>query len=155
MQDRPVIIIGVVTTGPVTVPLVLALGIGVCRIVSTGGSSNTGFGVVTLASLFPILAVICYALYLFKTDNYYFASESKAEWHVNAGEYGKNYPKDLQKFGDLKVMLPDNKQIVLSAGPLTFKLKQELKNFSDDDLKEFLNLFVKATDKVKKERNNA
>ena len=38
---------GAVTTGPVTVPLVLALGIGVCRIVSTGGSSNTGFGVVT------------------------------------------------------------------------------------------------------------
>jgi len=93
---------GAVTTGPVTVPLVLALGIGVCRIVSTGGSSNTGFGVVTLASLFPILAVICYALYLFNTDNYYFASQSNAEWHKQAGEYGKNYPKDLQKFGDLK-----------------------------------------------------
>ena len=49
---------GAVTTGPVTVPLVLALGIGVCRVVATGGSSNTGFGVVTLASLFPILAVL-------------------------------------------------------------------------------------------------
>ena len=93
---------GAVTTGPVTVPLVLALGIGVCRIVSTGGSSNTGFGVVTLASLFPILAVICYALYLFNTDNYYFASNSNAQWHKDAGEYGKNYPADLQKFGDLK-----------------------------------------------------
>ena len=83
------------------VPLVLALGIGVCRIVSTGGSSNTGFGVVTLASLFPILAVICYALYLFNGDNYYKATLSKAEWHVNAGDYGTNYPKDLQKYGDL------------------------------------------------------
>ena len=93
---------GAVTTGPVTVPLVLALGIGVCRIVSTGGSSNTGFGVVTLASLFPILAVICYALYLFNTDNYYFATNSNAKWHKDAGEYGKNYPTDLQKFGDLK-----------------------------------------------------
>jgi multisubunit Na+/H+ antiporter MnhC subunit len=92
---------GAVTTGPVTVPLVLALGIGVCRIVSTGGSSNTGFGVVTLASLFPILAVMCYALYLFNTDNYYFASESKASWHTEAGKYGTNYPVDLQKFGDL------------------------------------------------------
>ncbi len=93
---------GAVTTGPVTVPLVLALGIGVCRIVSTGGSSNTGFGVVTLASLFPILAVICYALYLFNTDNYYYASYSSASWHKEAGEYGKKYPTDLQKFGDLK-----------------------------------------------------
>ena len=93
---------GAVTTGPVTVPLVLALGIGVCRIVSTGGSSNTGFGVVTLASLFPILAVMCYALFLFNTDNYYFASESTATWHKNAGKYGTNYPTDLQKFGDIK-----------------------------------------------------
>ncbi len=92
---------GAVTTGPVTVPLVLALGIGVCRIVSTGGSSNTGFGVVTLASLFPILAVKCYALYLFSADNYYSASYSEAEWHKNAGEYGKNYDPDLQRFGDI------------------------------------------------------
>ncbi len=93
---------GAVTTGPVTVPLVLALGIGVCRIVSTGGSSNTGFGVVTLASLFPILAVMCYALYLFETDNYFCAKQSTAEWHLKAGDYGKNYPEDLQKFGELK-----------------------------------------------------
>ena len=78
----------------------LSLGIGVCRIVSTGGSSNTGFGVVTLASLFPILAVICYATYLFQGDNYYYATYSKADWHESAGEYGKNYPQDLQKFGD-------------------------------------------------------
>jgi multisubunit Na+/H+ antiporter MnhC subunit len=92
---------GAVTTGPVTVPLVLALGIGVCRIVSTGGSSNTGFGVVTLASLFPILAVMCYALFLFNTDKYYMAKHSVAEWHMNAGEYGKNYPKDLQQYGDI------------------------------------------------------
>ncbi|MBU62613.1 MAG: hypothetical protein CMI26_08935 [Opitutae bacterium] len=92
---------GAVTTGPVTVPLVLALGIGVCRIVSTGGSSNTGFGVVTLASLFPILAVLCYATYLFKGDDYYYATESKATWHKEAGEYGKNYDEDLQRFGDI------------------------------------------------------
>jgi len=115
---------GAVTTGPVTVPLVLALGIGVCRIVSTGGSSNTGFGVVTLASLFPILAVICYALYLFKTDNYYFASESKAEWHVNAGEYGKNYPKDLQKFGDLKAKARIESSNELSENELSWSLSK-------------------------------
>ena len=50
---------GAVTTGPVTVPLVLALGIGICRIVSHGNSQSSGLGVVTLASLFPILAVLC------------------------------------------------------------------------------------------------
>ncbi|MDO9527591.1 MAG: DUF1538 domain-containing protein [Syntrophales bacterium] len=56
---------GAVTTGPVTVPLVLALGIGICRIVSSGTSEAAGFGVVTLASLFPIVAVLSLgALYL-------------------------------------------------------------------------------------------
>ncbi len=49
---------GGVTTGPVTVPLVLALGIGISRIVSKGSSELSGFGVVTLASLFPILMVL-------------------------------------------------------------------------------------------------
>lgn len=51
---------GGVTTGPVTVPLVLALGIGISRVASRGGDSDTGggFGVVTLASAFPILAVL-------------------------------------------------------------------------------------------------
>jgi hypothetical protein len=49
---------GAVTTGPITVPLVLALGIGICRIVSSKKMENAGFGVVTLASLFPIIAVL-------------------------------------------------------------------------------------------------
>ena len=62
---------GAVTTGPVTVPLVLALGIGVCRIVGDADSSNAGFGIVTLASLFPILAVLCLGLYHYAADDYY------------------------------------------------------------------------------------
>jgi len=55
---------GAITTGPVTVPLVLAVGIGVAA--STGRSDNplSGFGIVTLASLFPIVAVLSVATYL-------------------------------------------------------------------------------------------
>lgn len=49
---------GAITTGPVTVPLVLALGIGICRMVGSAESGTMGFGVVTLASLFPILSVL-------------------------------------------------------------------------------------------------
>lgn len=48
---------GAVTTGPVTVPLVLALGIGVAAAVGQGGASLGGFGIVTLASIFPIIGV--------------------------------------------------------------------------------------------------
>ncbi len=53
---------GAVTTGPVTVPLVLALGIGIANSAGKGNSSLSGFGIVTLASLFPILAVLCLTL---------------------------------------------------------------------------------------------
>ncbi len=49
---------GGVTTGPVTVPLVLALGIGICRVVGSASSGSAGFGVVTLASAFPVLTVL-------------------------------------------------------------------------------------------------
>ena len=54
---------GAVTTGPVTVPLVLALGIGVASSGGKGDSQLSGFGIVTLASLFPILAVLALAIF--------------------------------------------------------------------------------------------
>lgn len=62
---------GAVTTGPVTVPLVLALGIGVTRIVGGEGTGNAGFGIVTLASLFPILAVLLLSGFQVATGGYY------------------------------------------------------------------------------------
>ena len=58
---------GAVTTGPVTVPLVLSLGIGIANSAGKGGSSLSGFGIVTMASLFPILAVLCLSLYVYTT----------------------------------------------------------------------------------------
>lgn len=62
---------GAVTTGPVTVPLVLALGIGVCRVISSGGGGHSGFGIVTLASLFPILAVLLLSLFHYTQADYF------------------------------------------------------------------------------------
>ena len=55
---------GAVTTGPVTVPLVLALGIGVASAAGKGADSSlSGFGIVTLASVFPILGVLLLSFY--------------------------------------------------------------------------------------------
>ena len=53
---------GAVTTGPVTVPVVVAIGVGVAA--ATGKEDNplSGFGIVTLASLFPALAVMVLSL---------------------------------------------------------------------------------------------
>ena len=55
---------GAVTTGPVTVPLVLSLGIGIAHAAGKGGNSLSGFGIVTLASLFPIVAVMLLTMYV-------------------------------------------------------------------------------------------
>ncbi len=55
---------GAVTTGPVTVPLVLSLGIGIAASAGKGDSSLSGFGVVTLASIFPIIAVLSLSIFV-------------------------------------------------------------------------------------------
>ncbi|MCB0419859.1 MAG: DUF1538 domain-containing protein [Bdellovibrionales bacterium] len=55
---------GAVTTGPVTVPLVLSLGIGVASAVGKGETSLSGFGIVTLASVFPILGALGLGIYI-------------------------------------------------------------------------------------------
>jgi hypothetical protein len=55
---------GGVTTGPVTVPLVLALGIGISHVANKGGDNTEGgFGVVTLASLVPVITVLLLGLF--------------------------------------------------------------------------------------------
>lgn len=58
---------GAVTTGPVTVPLVLSLGIGIASAGGSGRSSLSGFGIVTLASLFPVLGVMLLSIYIAQT----------------------------------------------------------------------------------------
>ena len=52
------------TTGPVTVPLVLSLGIGIAAAAGKGDSGLSGFGTVTLASLFPVGGVLLLLLYV-------------------------------------------------------------------------------------------
>jgi hypothetical protein len=55
---------GGVTTGPVTVPLVLSLGIGIAAAAGKGDSGLSGFGIVTLASLVPVGGVLLLLLYV-------------------------------------------------------------------------------------------
>ncbi|MEK9738135.1 MAG: hypothetical protein VW438_00220 [Euryarchaeota archaeon] len=37
------------------------------------------------------------------------------------------------EFGELKVLLPENSQIILSSGPLVFKLRKLLKEYKPED----------------------
>ena len=41
--------------------------------------------------------------------------------------------RSAEKFGDLKIMLPDRKLMILASGPLTFELQKHLKDFNDND----------------------
>jgi hypothetical protein len=101
---------GGVTTGPVTVPLVLALGIGVCRVVNTGDSSSAGFGIVTLASILPVLAVLTLGSCHYFAKDYYGAENftgtkiveqtaaSEAPPSAATFDFGKFTAKDLEQF---------------------------------------------------------
>ncbi len=53
---------GGVTTGPMTVPFILALGVGVSAIRSDSNAENDSFGLVALCSIGPILAVMLLGL---------------------------------------------------------------------------------------------
>eukprot|EP01046_Picozoa_sp_COSAG06_P001199 COSAG06_NODE_37_length_30537_cov_73.315658_1_plen_768_part_00 len=57
---------GAVTTGPVTVPCVIALGVGVVASSPTANADNplSAFGLVTMASLLPITSVLILTLFL-------------------------------------------------------------------------------------------
>ncbi|MGB5443082.1 MAG: DUF1538 domain-containing protein [Gammaproteobacteria bacterium] len=58
---------GAVTTGPVTVPLILSMGIGIATAAGKGNATLSGFGIVTLASLFPVIGVLGLAIYIVAT----------------------------------------------------------------------------------------
>ena len=49
---------GGVTTGPITVPFIMALGVGMASLSSQKGSQENSFGLVSLCSIGPILSVL-------------------------------------------------------------------------------------------------
>ncbi len=62
---------GGVTTGPITVPFIMALGIGLAAIRSDKDSSSDSFGLVALCSIGPILAVMILGIVMPGMDSSY------------------------------------------------------------------------------------
>ncbi len=56
---------GGVTTSTVTVPLVTALGIGLASSIRGRNPATDGFGIIALASVTPMLFVLCYGIVMF------------------------------------------------------------------------------------------
>ena len=54
---------GGVTTGPITVPFIMAVGVGVALTIGGSNSSENSFGLIALCSVGPILAVMALALF--------------------------------------------------------------------------------------------
>ncbi|WP_283610272.1 DUF1538 domain-containing protein [Faecalispora anaeroviscerum] len=69
---------GGVTTGPITVPFILALGMGVSTVLSGKNSEEDSFGLCALCSIGPILAVLIMGFF-YDSSSSGFAFESPAE----------------------------------------------------------------------------
>ena len=63
---------GGVTTGPMTVPFIMALGIGISSIRNDKHAADDSFGLVALCSIGPILAVLILGI-IYKSDGGYYA----------------------------------------------------------------------------------
>ncbi len=53
---------GGVTTGPITVPFIMAFGIGIAATIGGHDADENSFGIIALCSIGPMLAVICISL---------------------------------------------------------------------------------------------
>jgi len=98
---------GAVTTGPVTVPLVLSLGIGIAAAAGKGNSPLSGFGIVTLASLFPIIGVMLLTLVVVSgtTPEAIIAAASQASASVATLPWYETSP-GMEVIGGIRAIVP-------------------------------------------------
>ena len=54
---------GGVTTGPITVPFIMALGVGISKVLGDSKSKDNSFGLVSLCSVGPVLAVLVLGIF--------------------------------------------------------------------------------------------
>ena len=95
---------GGVTTGPITVPFIMALGVGVAAIRSDRHAADDSFGLVALCSVGPILAVLLLGILFRASDSAYVppilpdVSDSVELWqlfHVSLPTYFKEIATSL------------------------------------------------------------
>ena len=87
---------GGVTTGPMTVPFIMALGVGVASIRSDGNAQQDSFGLVALCSVGPILAVMLLSfVYSGSPEGSVY---SLLQNHANTVELGREYVHALPEY---------------------------------------------------------
>ena len=92
---------GGVTTGPMTVPFIMALGVGVASIRSDENAQQDSFGLVALCSVGPILAVMLLSFFYHGTpeDTGYNLMQSHAHTVELGHEYILALPEYLKEVG--------------------------------------------------------
>ena len=85
---------GGVTTGPITVPFIMALGVGIAGVLGDRGSKENSFGLVALCSVGPILAVLLLGVFStsemqYKVDEYVVDSNILGAFLETAGHTAK------------------------------------------------------------------
>ncbi len=86
---------GGVTTGPMTVPFILALGIGVSAVMGGKSSRDDSFGLVALSSIGPILAVLLLGMFYNTSGNVYEEAVLPDIHNFSdlMGVFGHNFPE--------------------------------------------------------------
>lgn len=97
---------GGVTTGPMSVPFILAMGIGFSSSVARKNSNNDSFGLVSLCSIGPILTVLLLGMFL----------NSEMVYTYNIQEEVTNYATLITNY--ISQIIPILKEVLISLLPI-------------------------------------
>ena len=87
---------GGVTTGPMTVPFIMAMGIGISTVRSDRHAANDSFGLVALCSVGPILAVMLLGL-IYRPDGSSYGAYTTAEI-ADSVELGRLFAEEIPEY---------------------------------------------------------
>lgn len=92
---------GGVTTGPMTVPFIMALGIGMASVRSDKNSSNDSFGLIALCSIGPIFSVLLLGVFYSPEEAVYTAKtlEELSTTKAVAAEFMRAFPIYMKEVG--------------------------------------------------------
>lgn len=90
---------GGVTTGPITVPFIMALGVGIATTIGGRNANENSFGLIALCSIGPMIAVMALALtsngeIIYELADYSVESSLANFWHI-LGEHSLDVLKAL------------------------------------------------------------
>lgn len=94
---------GGVTTGPITVPFIMALGVGVAATIGGRKAGENSFGLIALCSVGPILAVLLLGIFFQGEINYELPDYAQAGYTLHVG--AETFLTLLETIGEVVVSL--------------------------------------------------